>query len=125
MADDLLNILDSEAIEMGKVVAWAQEQRHTRKDLESFRKEVINRFAEVGFLVNVLCYDTTEPEVYAFDFEVYGRCEPKAFDFDKMVHEVTHNLIGDKTAQEGFIPSDAATDRQAAHYKHKHGPGCD
>ena len=114
MADDLLNILDSEA----------QQQRHSRQDLEALRREVVDKFAEIGFVVNVKCYETNEDEVYAFDFEVIGRCDPKAFDFDRMVHEVTHNLLGDKTAEEGFIRPDAAEERRAAHHKHKHGPGC-
>lgn len=95
MSDDLLNILDSEVAQLGEVVAWAQEQREKgRTSMESFRKAVVEKFAAVGFRAKVKCYETTEKDTYAFDFEILGRVENKPFDFDRMVHEVRSNVLG-------------------------------
>lgn len=94
MSDELLNIYDHEIDAMGKVVAWAQDQRATgSKDLESFRRAIVDKFSDLGFRVNVKTYETTEKGVYAFDFEIQGRTEKREFDFDRQTHEVRSNLL--------------------------------
>lgn len=120
MADDLLNVLDSEIIEMEDVLKWAQLRQHTRMPLEDFRRAVVEKFAEIGFLVTVKCFETSEPGTFAFDFEITGRTERKEFDFDRMVHEVTHNLLEDPHAETGFIKTPTDASREAAHHKHRH-----
>lgn len=121
MADDILNILDSEIIAIDEgPVKWAKQQQSTSMDLEAFRRGVIEKFADVGFLANVLCYETTEKGVYAFDFEIYGRTERKEFDFDRMVHEVTSNLLDDPDQEKGFIASPMGAEAAAAQHRHKH-----
>jgi hypothetical protein len=120
--DDLLNILDSEidALQRGPF-AWAREQQEKGNvDLESFRKEAVNRFAECGFRVNVLTYATDIQGVYAFDFELIGRTEKKAFDFDRMVYEVTNNILELPGEEKGFIKSPTGAEKAAAQHRHKH-----
>lgn len=122
MSDDLLNILDSEIDAMDKgPIKWATEHQGKAMDLEAFRRAIIEQFAEIGFKVEVKAYETNERGTIAFDFEILGRTERKAFDFDKMVHEVTNDFLGERGADQGFIPAPQPTEaqrKQAAHGNH-------
>lgn len=114
-------IHDSDILEMEKVYRWMVDQQHKRRDLEKFRQEVIERFHQVGFVVNVLTYDTDQPEVYSFDVEVLRKVERKAFDYDKQVHEVVNNLLDLPDQAGGWIKADAGMKeaaKKAAEHKH-------
>ncbi len=117
-----LDILDSEMIELDKVLnAWAVRQQGSRRDLEAFRRGAIEKAAQCGFKLNVLTYDTTEAGTFAFEFEIVGRLENKAFDYDKMVYEVTNNILELPNQDKGFIKSPTGAEKAAAHTKpHKH-----
>lgn len=119
MADDLLNILDSEIEAMDKgPIKWAREHQETSMDLEGFRRAIIEQFADIGFRVQVKCFETSQKGVFAFDFEIVGRTEKKEFDFDRMVHEVTSNYLDDPGAEKGFIKAPVPTEDQRRKHKH-------
>jgi hypothetical protein len=117
-----LDILDSELIELDRVLmSWASNQQMSRRDLESFRRGAIEKAARCGFTLNVLTYETTQEDVYAFEFEITGRVDKKSFDYDRMVHEVTNNILELPNQDKGFIKSPTGAEKAAAHTKpHKH-----
>lgn len=117
-----LDILDSEMIELDKVLnSWAAQQQGLRRDLEAFRRGAIDKAAQCGFKLNVLTYETNQEGVFAFEFEITGRTESKAFDYDRMVYEVTNNILELPNQDKGFIKSPTGAEKAAAHTKpHKH-----
>lgn len=125
MSDDLLNISDSEIDALGGVVAWAQQQRAKgATSMENFRRAVVEKFAEVGFAAKVKAYETSEKDTYAFEFEIYGRTQVKAFDFDQMRWEVRNNILGLPGQEKGeLIKADAELARLARHDRF-HGKKC-
>lgn len=112
---------DSDILELEKVYRWMVDQQHKRRDLENFRKEVIGRFQEKGFVVNVLTFETDQAEVYTFEVEVLRKIDKKTFDYDKQVHEVVNNLLDLPDQAGGWIKADAGmreAAKKAAEHKH-------
>lgn len=62
-------------------------------NLEAFRREIIQRFEDIGFIVDVKVWDTTQASTYWFDIDIVDRIERIVFDHDRQVHEVTHDLL--------------------------------
>lgn len=101
-----LNDSDILAIEKGPL-AWMRAKQRSSMDLEDFRRTAEGKFAEVGFRVNVLPYETTQHGVYAFDFEILGRMAgAKQFDPDQLAWEVQKNLLELPDKQAGVIKTD-------------------
>lgn len=91
--DNVLDLMDSEIERMAKVVDLLHErQSQGSVNLEAFRREAIDRFAEVGFEVGVKCWTTDVPGVFAFDFEIISRLAGR-FDPDQQVHEVVNDIL--------------------------------
>lgn len=112
---------DSDILEMEKVYRWVVDQQGKRRDMENFRKEVIGRFHEKGFVVNVLTFETDQADVYTFEVEVLRKVEQRAFDYDKQVHEVVNNVLELPDQAGGWIKADAGMKEAARKVKeHKH-----
>lgn len=113
-----INLYDHEIlkIEQGPL-AWMQDRQWTQMDLEGFRKAVVEQFAEIGLDVRVNCWETDQPKVYAFDVVIQKRNDRAApWDPDRMVHEVTRNILEIPGQEPGFIKTDKAMrDTQARH----------
>lgn len=112
---------DSDILELEKVYRWMVDQQHKRRDLENFRREIIGRFQEKGYVVNVLCFETDQAEVYTFEVEVLRKIEQKTFDYDKQVHEVVNNILDLPDQAGGWIKADAGMKeaaQKAAEHKH-------
>lgn len=112
---------DSDILELEKVYRWMVDQQHKRRDLENFRREIIGRFEEKGYVVNVLCFETDQAEVYTFEVEVLRKIEKKTFDYDKQVHEVVNNILDLPDQAGGWIKADAGMKeaaQKAAEHKH-------
>lgn len=111
------------AIERGPL-EWMKSKQTTRVDLEGFRRAVVNQFGHIGFRVDVKVFETDQADVYAFDVEIREKLERKEFDYDRMVHEVTRNILELPDQDGGFIKADEALARMAReerfHGKHKH-----
>lgn len=96
-----VEIMDSEILRIEKVLeALNALQGKGGVNLEAFRKEAIERFAGIGFKIEVKVYTTNEEGVYAFDLEIVDRLEGQ-FDPDQQVHEVTNDILG--TGDTGVI----------------------
>ncbi len=97
--DELVDLLDSEVIEIQKV--WdslrSRHQKYHRNYL-AFEREAEDKFGEIGFAVaiswNEYSLGGVKQEGLMPTIEIKSRCAPKAFDRDRMVHEVTDNILG-------------------------------
>lgn len=118
----MIDIYDSDIIKIDEgPMKWMVSKQGTGMDLESFRRGAVEQFAEVGFHANVKTYETSEAGTYQFEVEILGRVDPKfVFDNDRMVHEVTHNILDEPGVEKGFIKSPMGAEAAAARYKHKH-----
>lgn len=126
MTNDLLNVYDSDVQVLQSVLATLNERTYKRHELDAFDREIIERFAEAGFRVDVKWYDSTERGVFIPEVEVIGRCQPQGeFDHDRMRHEVVNNLLGLPEADAGIIKTDDKWTTAKAEEIHKHGPGCE
>lgn len=118
---DLLNLYDSEVATLQRIQAELQARTYKTHNLDAFDKEIVERFAQDGFRVNVLWYQTTVEGVFAPEIEVIGRCAPIQagdFDHDQMRHEVVTNVLGLPEADAGVIKSTATW------HSEKCKPGC-
>lgn len=90
-----MQILDSEILECEAVLKALKAQQGNRKNLEAFRKEILGRFEEIGWVAAVKCWATNSDAV-AFDVELLDRCERRkhGFDYERMQHEVVNDLLG-------------------------------
>jgi hypothetical protein len=120
----MIDLYDSDIIAIDEgPYAWMRQHQGSAMNVDAFVRGAEEQFAEIGFDAKVKCYTTTESGTYAFDVEINGRIDKAhQFDYDRMVHEVTHNILEDPDAETGFIKADAAADRKAAG-KHVH-KGC-
>lgn len=124
---DLLNILDSEVAELQRVHQELEGRTYKSHNLHAFEREIVERFQEIGFVVDVKWYTTQADGVFAPVVEVIGRCDPLKpgeFDHDQMRHEVVNNVLGLPSQDAGLIKAPKWTEEQAKE-AHKHGPGCE
>lgn len=103
-----IDLLDSDVLAIEEAVKPLQAKRGQRMHMESFRKEILDRFAEQGFKVDVKVWDTDQPGVYAFDIDIVARMEPQPFDVERMQHEVRNDLLGLDNGAKGLIVPDSA-----------------
>lgn len=110
-------LLDSEVLKIGTVMAELQKKRHRAVNIEGFRKEAIERFAEAGFEINFMIHDGMDGQLIP-EIEIVGRTEDKKFDFDQMVREVTADIAN--TGQSGVINTKGGFSGLILPGSHKH-----
>ena len=124
--ESLVDLYDTDILRIEHVKhaldGWV-ENRNWRVDLEAYRRQTIERFFDAGYEVTVFVYQgelagVNEP-YHEFVVQINKRVDPKEFDFDRQVHEATHDVLG--FGEEGFIPTPSPSERPE---KHKHGPSC-
>jgi regulator of RNase E activity RraB len=105
--DIQVEVNDSDILRIEKgPYAWMRDQQFKRMNLEEFRKAVIEKFAEVGFVADVLTYNTDGgADVFAFDVVVKERLGGE-FDPDRQVHEVVSNILELPDQDKGWIKTD-------------------
>jgi len=86
-----IDLFDSDIVRIERVLAALNAKRGKSIPLEAFRKEVVDRFFQIGLGVDVRVWETNVAGVFAFDIQINSRSE--AFDPDRMVHEVTNDLL--------------------------------
>jgi hypothetical protein len=89
----IVDLYDHEIIEAEAVLKKLHEKQRSHQGLESFRKEIVERFAEIGLVVFAKIYDTNEEGVYAFEVEIRGRTEAIDWDPDQQVDEVRKDIL--------------------------------
>jgi hypothetical protein len=88
-------ILDSEMLSIEKVLETLRRRAEDgrRLDRGRFDQEIVERFGQIGFKVDVKWWHTNLDEVKMPEIEIIGRTETKAFDHDQMAHEVTSDIL--------------------------------
>lgn len=107
----MTDINDYELLKLEEINNWAAAQQGKSVPIDQFTKDLEEKFNEVGFTVEVKVYDTDQSGAYAFGVEITGRTADSQFDPDRMVHEVTSNLLELPGQDKGFIPSKEGIDR--------------
>lgn len=104
--------VDQAIIVQYKLTERAREKRHNYVD---FEREIRERFAEIGLVVEVSWYNFAAggqvQEGVMPEVTITGRTDPAfTFDPDRQVHEATANVLG-LPGQEGVIKTDPDTVR--------------
>ena len=98
MSDDQyddLDLLDSERLAIARVYQALTQSIGTTRDSESFRREIENRFHEIGFHAKVIFRDIGD-NVMSPEVSITGRTEAntEGFDHERMAHEVQADILG-------------------------------
>jgi hypothetical protein len=98
----MIEVYDSEMPKIDAVVAALGTRQGQLHDLEDYRREVIDRFARIGFRVEVL--GTFVPPVgrewdakldgAGFRVDIIERISPSEFDYDRQSYEIIHDVAG-------------------------------
>jgi hypothetical protein len=96
--DDLtktMDVHDSEVNEIHKVLEILRQRATSTHNYDAFQREIIDRFARIGFVVDVRWYETDQPGVLIPEINISARTEADfVFDRDKQTSEVTSDLLG-------------------------------
>jgi hypothetical protein len=99
-----VDLNDSDFLKLEEVLRYLNRKRGEKVPLEPFRQEIIDRFAHVGFKVNVRFYTTNVEGVYIPEIAIVSRIDGE-FDPDQQVWEATQDILG--LGEGGVIPSGA------------------
>lgn len=109
---------DSEIMEIEKVLDRLNDRASSGSiDLDSFDREIKDRFHQIGFIVDVAWWHTNVEGVKRPDIVIKDRTERKQFDHDQKVHEITNDILG--LGDKGVIQSDPKALMGLGHH-HKH-----
>lgn len=132
--DTLIQLYDSDIIEIEKVLEALNKRKGQRTDYERWTHEVKERFHRIGLSVSVRWYEagveradgslekiegTLIPEIV-----VTGRVEKHTFDHDRMSHEVQSDLLELGTGGKLKVTAEDARKALETFRGHKHGKGC-
>lgn len=94
-----IQVYDHEIPALEKVSRILNEKVASRRDAEDFRREIVGRFAEIGFVVETKVFvpaDTPygkEPDFVTFNLALVGRCDPQPFDHERQAAEVRADIL--------------------------------
>lgn len=112
-------VYDSEVIEIEKVLDRLNERALGPVDYDAFDREIKERFAEIGFVVQTSWWHTNVDGVKRPDIVISDRIERKEFDYDRQVHEVVNDVL--ELGEGGVIKSDDSMRRLSEQHRgHKH-----
>lgn len=115
---DATEVYDSEVLAIEKVMlSLRQYAGHRSIDLDSFDRQIQERFAEIGFRVDVHWHETNQADVYMPEVNIVGRTERRGFDREQQRHEIVNDILG--TGQKGTIKVDPSQIK-AASGGHRH-----
>lgn len=107
----MIELNDSDILKIESVVKILNDRQGKVLNLEAFRTEAFERFAEAGYRVTVKAYTTNQEGLYAFDIEINDRLEGE-FDPDQMVYEATNDVLN--IGEKGVIKSAPILAQQSA-----------
>lgn len=107
-------VTNEEILVIESVLRELKAKEGTRIDMESFRVEINERFAEakdadgkpMGFACDALCYYTNVEGVYIFVPKLHGRVRREA-DLDRMIHDMVNDSLG--LGEGGVLNNDGTT----------------
>lgn len=108
------DVHDTEIAALDLILRAMSRKYSTRSfDLEEFNREAKDRMHRVGFAVDILWVPNRDratgriiPGSLKPIVEIVGRVDKTAFDHDRKVHEITHNVLELKGQDGGVIKSD-------------------
>lgn len=109
-------VYDSEILKIEQVINALNERTYNgtkRVEYAAFDREIRDRFAAIGFKVDVAWYHSDVDGVKIPEIVIQDRIEKKDFDFDQMVNEVTNDLLG--FGEGGVIKSDPTAFQAPSH----------
>lgn len=96
---DIEELYDHERLAIQQVYASLTQAIGSKRDPQSFRAEVVDRFAEIGFRARVVYWEVPQKNgdpVIQPEISLIGRVEKteEVFDHDRQAHEVQSGLLG-------------------------------
>ena len=88
----MIELNDADILKIESVVKILNDRQGKVLNLDAFRRESEERFAEAGYKVTCKAFTTNQEGLYAFDIEINDRLEGK-FDPDQMVYEATNDVL--------------------------------
>lgn len=115
--DAEVDLYDSEVIAVRGVIEALNQTRHTKAtSVEGWRREIVQRFEDIGLKVRVVLHEIEEVEVgtgvtpgqILTSITIVGRLDEMKvgeFDHDRQKHEVRSNILGvDQPEATGTAP---------------------
>jgi hypothetical protein len=91
----MIDLLDSDILVIEDVLKRLEAGTTKSRDLEGFRKEVIERFGLAGFVVRCDVYESNVPGMYVPEISILDKtADATVFDHDRMTWEVQHDILG-------------------------------
>lgn len=92
-AESLVDLYDSDILDIEGVFKRIQEAEGQTRDMEGFRREVVERFAEIGFKVECRVWSSDVPGVYMPEILIQDRIKPIPFDHTRQSWEVQNDIL--------------------------------
>jgi hypothetical protein len=124
---DILDLYDHEVKQVIGLIEELNERAGARQhNYNDFEREIRDRFAKLGFTVDVNWYrferDGVEQDGAMPEITITGRTDDKfQFDPDRQVHEAVHDVLG--LGEEGWIKTDPETVKRFLDGQGGHGHG--
>lgn len=114
-------VYDSEIIQIEAALVLLNEQIQggQRVNRGEFDRQIVERFQDLGFVAVVNWYTAATsdgaliPDMLIPEIVIRDRIERHEFDHDKMVHEVTHDIL--ETGDGGVIKADMSAFQEPDH----------
>lgn len=113
-------VYDSEIDAIHKVLEGLNERvaGGRRVDYDAFQREIIDKFANLGFKVYVAWWHTNIEGVKQPEITITDRLGKHEFDHDRQVNEVTNDVLG--LGEGGVIKSNPADFQKPTGHGHGH-----
>ena len=96
--ETLVDLLDSDILVIEGVLKRIHADTHHARDMEGFRKEVVERFGIAGFRVRCDVYTSNIPGVFVPEITIEDKTsDATVFDHDRMTWEVQQDILGIST----------------------------
>jgi hypothetical protein len=117
-----MDVHDTEIDAIQRVLETLRNRSASQRNYDDFQREIIDRFAQIGFVVDVRWYETTQKGVLIPEINISGRTESGfVFDRDRQTHEVTNDVLG--LGDKGVIKVDRDTMKALESGSYKGGGG--
>jgi len=91
--ESLVDLYDSDILVIEEVFKRIQASEGQSRDMEGFRLEVVERFAEAGFKVDCRMWSSDVPGVYLPEIVIQDRMKPTPFDHSRQSWEVQNDIL--------------------------------
>lgn len=110
-------IYDSEIDKIQHILEILRRRAEGSVDYDAFDREIKDRFAKIGFKVDVKWWTTNVEGTLLPEIDIQDRLEKIEFDHDRQVSEVTNDILG--LGDAGVIKFDPSQYQKPTH-GHQH-----